>query len=107
MALPGSVPLLLLPLLLASAVAYEYQQLTNVTIPYQPVYEKKTESECISTCDDWSGCSGYKYDATVSVCQMFSADCRGPGVNTSHLVTGYHAKNTCPGEPTRPSSSSC
>ena len=100
MALSGSVPVLLLPLLLTSALAYRYYQLPDVTISSTPESSTVTSSEedCALRCDRGPVCSGYKYSSTDGVCGRYWLDCRGPGANSSNYDTDFMAKDTCPGE---------
>ena len=97
MACSVSVPLLL-PLLLASAVAYEYQQLVNVTNPEADSTYPSLASDCVNDCDGWSHCSGYVHEN--GQCTVYDGDCRGPGFAAAGepAPTNYMARVSCPGE---------
>ena len=99
MARSGSVPLLLLlPLLLASAVANVYQQLAGVTDPLENWESPpaSTDSECADSCSALRRCSGYVFNG--GKCKLYIQDCRGPVQNGQPAPTNYMARVACTGE---------
>ena len=92
------LPLLSLPLLLASAVAYEYQTLANVTnVQLSSIDGPMTaEADCADSCTAMKSCSGYVYES--GMCDLYDKDCRGPVQAGDPAPSNYMARNDCPGE---------
>ena len=97
MARSGSVPLLLLPLLLASAVAYdyEYEKLAGVTnaVPHPVTYPMEAESDCADLCNSRPRCSGYVFED--GVCRPYMGDCE-VAPDDPPAPHNYMSKMVCP-----------